>query len=86
MMRLSARTVIAIRDLMEYADTDDAEAYSEFFSDIVEEYGLTDDSLDYYNFDLNAENLARTTESLDINPYLQESRDEVLNALETYYL
>ena len=82
MMRLDIETIVALRDLFEYADTDDADAYSELFADLSQEH-----SVDYHlDVSLDPEALAWSVEALDIHPSLEDSRGEVLNALETYYL
>ena len=82
MMRLDIETIAALVDLFEYAETDGQDAYSELFTDLAQEYSLDG----HFNVQLDPEALAREVGLLDINPYLEDSRAEVLNAVEAYYL
>ena len=88
MMHLDSETIVNLKDLLEYAETDDALDYGDFFNDLVIMNRFEEDCLGSMSFDMpfSPEDLASEVQSLDIESYLEDARAEVLNALETYYL
>ena len=88
MMNLDAETIVNLTNLLEYAETDDALDYCDFFTDLVIMNRIVEDCLGSMSFDMpfSPEDLASEVQSLDIGSYLEYARAEVLNVLETYYL